>query len=109
MSDAFTRAVDRLFEDRNLSKLAVYRPPGNGSPARVKVVLGRPDAEADLLGGQILSQTGEIQVRVSELPSPAVGGVFEVEGRSYKVQSPPRVRDSRGLIWSLDAPPVASF
>ena len=108
MSDAFTRAVDRLFEDRSLSQAAVYRPVGGGASARVRVILRRPDAGASLFDGDILSSTGTLQVRVAEVASPAKGDSLEVEGVTYKVAATPQRPDPRGLIWALDAPPDES-
>jgi len=99
MSDAFARAVDRLFADPNISRPAIFTPDG-GVPMSVSVILKRPDTDSPL--GQLGVTDAEVlaDVRVCDLASPKRGDTLTVGPTIYTVQ---KVRaDELRLVWTLD-------
>ncbi|WP_246736611.1 hypothetical protein [Methylobacterium sp. DB0501] len=71
-------AVDALFEDPNLSCDAVWRANGAGDGLPVRIRRRSPEGIVGAGGGQFDLDAMLIDVRLSEVPSPAKGDTFEV-------------------------------
>ena len=101
---SFKDMMTVLFADPVLSKPATWLPQ-DGSGGFALTVMGRqPDVLTDFGGGQIHSETALFDVRVADVPNPAVGDRLTVGSVNYVVQSEPTA-DSERLIWTLNTRP----
>ena len=71
-------AVDALFDDPNLASDALWRAGGAGDGLPVRVRRRTPEGIVGLGGNQFDLNAVLIDVRLSEVPSPAKGDTFEV-------------------------------
>jgi hypothetical protein len=101
---ALAQAVDMLFADMNLARDAVYRAGDSGPGVPVRVVLGRPDRVGSFGETRIASAAAMLEVRRSEVPSPAAGDSFEVDGERLLVQGEP-LADAERLLWTIELRP----
>lgn len=99
---AFASMWDAIFEDANLGTDAVYTPAG-GTGVDVRVILHQADAQLDMLGGGVVTDTTKLLVRVSEVAGPKRGDTFEAAGVVYTVNADPK-RDPRRVVWAIEAP-----
>jgi hypothetical protein len=96
--------IDQLFTDPVLSKPATYLAVGTSASLPVRVIAKQPDTVVDFGGGQFHTPTMLFDVRVSEVPEPAVGDQITLGTHIYNVQSEPKL-DREGLVWTLDVCP----
>jgi|APTNR8051073442_1049403.scaffolds.fasta_scaffold04218_6 hypothetical protein len=101
----FTAAIDALFADPNLGRDAVYRAGGADPGITVRVILRRPDRVGEFGETRIVAETVAIDVRVSEVATPAEGDTFEVDGTVYIIQGEP-IRDAEQLVRTIEAWPA---
>lgn len=99
--NAFSGAVDDLFADPNLARLAIWRAGGGGDGVAVRVIARRPDRVAEFGETRIHAETTTIDVRVAEASQVARGDLFEIDGDLYVVQGEP-VRDAERLVWTVE-------
>jgi|SRR5581483_362837 len=94
-------AVDSSFA--MWGKDATYTAPGSGSPLACRVILREKDEEATDFGlsGRPVTRGRVIEVRASEIATPARDGVFNVGANALKVVSDPRADDDERLVWIL--------
>lgn len=103
MADVFSRAMDTVF-DSEIGLDATFSHQG-GDPADVRVLVSAPDETYQSFGQERVSETTQIEIRVSEAALVSVGDEFVVGGVTYKVGGQPR-RDPRRLKWICEAPEV---
>lgn len=97
---AFSAAIDAIFTDPHMAADALWQ----GEP--VKVMRRAPDGIRDFGGGRVSSATTTVDVRVSEVPSPAKGDLVSIGDEHFVVQGTPQ-RDTERLVWSCDLRPAA--
>ncbi len=104
MANAFSFAIDALFDDVNLGLDATWYPAG-GAPRPVRVIRKAPDEVTSFGAAQILSETMLIDVRVSEMPTPKPGDGIAIGADNFAIQGEPK-RDRDRLIWTLELVPA---
>ncbi len=94
--------IDELFEDPNIGQDATYTAPSGGTPQAIKVVPNREDAITSFGQSRVQSEKGIFEVRKSELPSPAIGGIIIFGDVNYTIKGPPRSDDPDRLVWTVE-------
>ncbi len=102
MVDAFTAAIDALFADPNIARVAIWRPGGVGSGVAVRVTVRRPDQIVGFGDSRAILPTVLIDVRRSEVAEPASGDTVEFDGDTFEIIAPP-IADSLRLVWVCEA------
>lgn len=105
MADALAAAIDDLFADPNLARVAIWRAGAAGDSVAVRVIARRPDQVVDFSGTRIATATAMFDIRISEAPTLAEGDMFEVDGEVLVVQGEP-LRDAERLVWTVDTRPA---
>jgi hypothetical protein len=100
----FASAIDVLFADPNLGRDATYRAAGADPGVPVRVILRRPDRVGEFGETRIVTETLLIDVRVSDVATPADGDAFDIGGETFVVQGEP-IRDGERLVWTIEARP----
>ena len=103
--DALAAAIDLLLTDPVLGRDALYRQGDSGPGVPVRVVLARPDRVGGFGETRIAGETAMLEVRRSEVPTPAAGDSFEVEGERLLVQGEP-LADAVRLLWTIELRPA---
>jgi hypothetical protein len=98
----FAAAIDALFADPNLALDAVYRAGGVDPAVPVRAILRRPDRIGEFGETRIVVGSVMIDVRVSEVASPAEGDTIQAENTVYIIQGQP-IGDAERLVWTLEA------
>jgi hypothetical protein len=101
---AFDTAIEALFADAHLACDVVYRAGGAGTPVTVRAIIARPDAVDGFGETRAVMATGRVDVRVSQIASPAAGDTIAIGGIVHTVQGVP-IRDIERLVWRLEARP----
>ena len=83
---------------RAFGEAATYRP-ATGNDRAVTAIVGRPTAEAQLLGTGARAPALLADVAVSELAQPRRGDSIDIAGRAYTVRD--FERDRAGATWRL--------
>lgn len=102
MQTAFAAAIDAIFRDANVAEDAIWRAGGLGGGNAVRVIRKSPDEVIGFGGSRAVMATVLIDVRVSEITSPAAGDTAEIGGDLFDIIGTP-VRDSLGLVWTCEA------
>jgi hypothetical protein len=102
--DIAPRTVDRVFA--RFGHAASYAPPVAGAAVSCTVILNRPDEVATLDNIPIIAEQRLVEVRKSEVASPAKGGVFTIDAAQMQIVAAPRANDPEGLVWSLICAPL---
>jgi hypothetical protein len=97
-------ALEVLFNDPNLTRLAVYRPGGIGDGVPLRIFAKRPDQVIDFGETRVHAETSLVDVLVASIDHPRPGDSIEIDGQTLVVQGEP-VRDLERLIWTLDVRP----
>jgi hypothetical protein len=95
----FSAAINAIFADPNMAADAVYSAVGVCAPCRV--ILTRPDQDADFGQSMVRVPTVRADVRASEVASPEKGATLTVGDVVYRINAAP-MRDRERLVWSLD-------
>lgn len=101
---AFPAAVDQIFADPNLAVDATWLRGGFAPAIPCRVIRARPDDIVDYGAARIVSASQRLDVRCSEIASPAKGDLVLIGSERFRVQSQPRA-DRERLIWSIDGMP----
>ncbi len=101
---AFTAAINAIFADRNMAADAVWRAGGIGPGTPCRVILTRPDLQSSFGDARITSATVMLDVRVSEIATPAAGDTVTFGGETLVIQGAPS-RDRERLTWKCEAVP----
>lgn len=97
------RTIDSVFNHRGL--VASYVPPGGGAAVVCRAIKDFADRDVTFGSGKPVVQGRTIDVRKSDLASPAKGGVITVGDEVLKVLSSPISEDPYRLIWSMTVAP----
>jgi hypothetical protein len=93
-------AINAAFAARG--RAAAYTPPGGGSPIPCIVINDAGDCQAVGGLGRPILRGNILKVRKSEIPTPARGGTFAIDGgETLKVASDPENVDAERLVWSF--------
>jgi hypothetical protein len=102
MQAAFGAAIDAIFRDANVAEDARWRTGGTGGGLAVRVIRKSPDEVVGFGSSRAVMATVLIDVRASEIASPASGDTVEIAGDLFEIIGTP-VRDSLGLVWTCEA------
>jgi len=100
MTNAFSTAINTLFADPNLKKVAVYIP-SQGPSKHASVITHKPSTFVSIADSHIAIPTLIINVLVSDCPNLAVGDKFLINAKMHTVQGEPRI-DEDNLSWRVD-------
>ena len=101
----FAAVIDALFADPHLAINAIYCVSGADPGVPVRVIVRRHDQVGELGETRIVAGTVMIDVRVSEVGTPADGDSIEAESTVYIIQGEP-IRDAERLVWIIEARPA---
>jgi len=102
MQAAFAAAIDAIFRDGNIAEDALWRAGGLGGGQAVRIVRKSPDELVAFGASRAVMPTVLIDVRASEVASPAARDTAEIDGELFDIIGTP-VRDSLGLVWTCEA------
>jgi hypothetical protein len=102
MHAAFGAAIDAIFRDANVAEDALWRAGGLGGGIAVRVVRKSPDEVVGFGNSRAVLPTVLVDVRASEVASPASGDTIEIAGDMFDIIGAP-TRDSLGLVWTCEA------
>jgi len=102
MKSAFAAAIDAIFRDANVAEDALWRTAGAGGGIAVRIVRKSPDEIVGFGNSRTVLPTVLIDVRVSEVASPAAEDTVEIDGSLFDIIGTPTV-DSLGLVWTCEA------
>lgn len=102
---AFAAAMDAIFADPNMAADAVYRVQGLPPDVPCRVIRKAPDDLTDFGAARIRSETTQVDVRVSEVPTPAKGDRLTIGAEVFVVQGDP-LQDRERLVWTLNLRPL---
>jgi len=91
-----------LFNDPNLALDATWFVGGSGPGTACRVVLKQPDKTVVFGSSRAIFSTNIVDVRKSDIGTPAVGNTVAVGSNIYEVIADPML-DSLGLVWSCEA------
>jgi hypothetical protein len=101
MSSAFVAAVDAIFRDATMAEDARWKAGGAGNGIAVRVIRKSPDEVVPFGDSRAILPSVLIDVRKTEIPSPAVGDVVEIGADTFSVIAEPRI-DGLGMIWTCE-------
>jgi hypothetical protein len=107
MKSAFAAAVDAIFRDSHVAEDAIWRAGGAGGGVAVRIVRKSPDEIVGFGNSRAVLPTVIIDVRVSEVGSPAAGDTVEIDGDLFDIIGTPTL-DSVGLVWMCEATTASS-
>jgi hypothetical protein len=102
MQAPFGAAIDAIFRDANVAEDAIWRAGGAGDGVTVRVIRKSPDEVVGFGSSRAVMATVLIDVRVSEVASPASSDTVEIDGDVFEIIGTP-VRDGLGLVWTCEA------
>lgn len=98
---AFRAAVDVLFADPNLAEAARWKVGGVGPGTSVAVIRKAPDAAEGFGDTRVVLPTVVLDVRKSDVSTPAEGDLVEIGASTFKVIGTPMI-DRLGMIWACE-------
>ena len=101
---AFAAAIDTLFADPSLARDALWRAGGTGEGTAARVITKKPDQVVGFGDSRAVLPTVLIDVRQSEIASPASCDTVEIDAATYDIIATP-TGDDLGLIWTCEAAP----
>jgi hypothetical protein len=90
-----------FFNPDEFGVAAVYSPPGGGTGMPCTLLMGTQDRAIGATLGRPIAKGIEACVRAAELPAPAKGGTFVVDGQTLTIQGDPRTDDAERRIWTF--------
>jgi hypothetical protein len=99
--NVFATAISRIFTDANMAVDATWFPGGVGLGVAVRVIRKSPDEITPFGAGRILSETTQLDARVSQMPNPASGDLIWIGAEDFILQGEPKL-DRERLIWTLN-------
>lgn len=99
---AFVDAADIIFADPNLAEAAQWSAGGTGAPQTVRIVRKRPDEIVGFGASRALRPNVLIDVRQSDIATPAIGDTVTVGSTVYTIITEP-VGDDLGILWTCQA------
>lgn len=102
MQAAFGAAIDAIFRDANVAEDALWRAGGAGEGVAVRVIRKSPDEVVGFGSSRTVLPTVLVDVRASEVASPASDDTVEIGGNLFDIIGTP-ARDNLGLVWTCEA------
>ena len=102
---AFATAMNVIFADANMAVDVIWFAGGTGPGVAVRVIRKSPDEITPFGAGRVLSETTQLDVRVADIPTPAPGGLIQIEAETFTLQGEPKL-DRERLIWTLNTRPA---
>jgi hypothetical protein len=102
--NVFVAAMDRIYASPSMAVAALWISASTSQERPIRVIRRAPDRITDFGAGRFVSDTGVVDVRVSDLPDPRPGDLIVIGADSFTIQGEP-IRDRDRLIWSLDLRP----
>lgn len=92
--------IERLFADcfAHLGQQALYE--SKDKSYKVQILKQQLDKLYGIGEGQFVGEMLFLEVSVFDVLRPMVGDIFVIDGRKYKVYSPP-LRDNSGIVWNI--------
>ena len=102
--DPVEQAMTTLLNRLGLT--AQYQPKEIGAgfttaPINLQVLIHRAESVSDIGFGELVVDTPQIEVRVVDIPQPAIGDRILVNGHTYEVTREPLIKDTDRLFWTL--------
>lgn len=102
---AFAAAIARIFADPIMAVDATWLPGGVPPGATIRAIRKAPDHTTSFGGARVWSETVQVDVMVTEVPTPEPGDRVVIAGEMHEVQGEP-MRDRERLVWTLDLRPA---
>jgi hypothetical protein len=99
---AFAAAIDVLFADPNVARDAVWRAGGSAEGIAIRIIRKAPDQTVSFGESRAILTATLIDVRRSEVASPAIGDTLDIEGETFEIIASPMI-DGLGLVWTCEA------
>jgi hypothetical protein len=103
MIEAFRKSIADQFA--SLGDDAVYRPV-TGGMINLKIIPSINISSHGTAAGMLVQNESTSQIMASDVAQPAIGDTYELDGKTYRVRSTPRLGVHQ-MIWFLDAPLAA--
>ena len=100
----FATAMDRIYANPSMAVAALWISATTSEERPIRAIHRAPDRITEFGAGRFVSDTGVVDVRVSDLPNPRPGDLIVIGADSFTIQGEP-TRDGERLIWSLDLRP----
>ena len=84
---------------------ATYKVGGTGDGTSVRVIRAERDMDAALVGRSVRLDRIRLDVRVSDVATPAKGDTVTIGAKTWKVQTAP-TQDPLGIWWTLECYPA---
>ena len=92
----FAHALDSQF--RHLGREALYRRYPDGTTHPIRVIARRPERAFELGDNRMHGEDAQLEFRVSEVASASRGDEIQIDDRTYRIESEPRL-DLHQLVW----------
>ena len=73
----------------------------NGPGLAIRVIRKSPDEITPFGAGRILSETTQLDARIADMPTPALGDLIRIGLEDFILQGEPKL-DRERLIWTLN-------
>ena len=93
--------MDRIYANPSMAADALWISATTSEERPIRVVRRAPDRITEFGAGRLVSDTGVVDVRLSDLPDPRPGDLIVIGVDSYTIQGEP-LRDRERLTWTLD-------
>ena len=103
--NAFATAMNVIFADANMAVGATWFAGGTGTGVAVRVIRKSPDEITPFGAGRILSETAQLDARISDMPTPTQGDLIRIGPEDFILQGEPKL-DRERLIWTLNTRPA---
>ena len=100
----FTAAMDRIYSNPSMAVAALWMSATTSEERTIRVIRRAPDRITEFGAGRFVSDTGVVDVRLSDLPDPRPGDLIVIGSDSFTIQGEP-IRDRERLTWSLELRP----
>ena len=99
--NAFATAMNVIFADPNLAVDALWFAGATGPGVALRVIRKSPDEVTPFGAGRILSETTQLDARVADMPTPALGDLIRIGTEAFILQGEPKL-DRERLMWTLN-------
>lgn len=99
--NVFALGIDAVFGDPNIAVYARWRQGGAGEGVSIRVILTSPDRIVRFGGSRAVMASEMLDVRASDIASPAKDDTFQIGSRVLTVLANP-VADTLRLVWSCE-------
>ncbi|MCA8867375.1 MAG: hypothetical protein KDA67_01860 [Rhodobacteraceae bacterium] len=101
----FAAAIDRIYANPSMAEAALWISATTSEERPIRVIRRTPDRITGFGAARFVSDTMNVDMRVSDLPDPLPGDLIVIGADSFTIQGEP-MRDRERLIWTLDLSPT---